>query len=107
MRENPVIPDWVHVLGGNTEGMLGGWLAQRQAALRGLLAAGARSLFPLRLFRACRRALEHFVCQKTQNSWNRKAIGFRRASFGASGAKQVFCIGAYHSQRTRNDTTFV
>ena len=43
MRENPVIPDWVHVSGGNTEGLLGGRLAQRQAALRGLLAAGARS----------------------------------------------------------------
>jgi hypothetical protein len=45
MRENPVITDWVHILGGNTEGLLGGWLAQRQAALRGLLAAGARSTF--------------------------------------------------------------
>ncbi len=45
MRENPVIFDWVHVSGGTTEGMLGGRLAQRQAALRGLLAAGARLMF--------------------------------------------------------------
>ncbi|HLE63769.1 MAG TPA: hypothetical protein VI750_11535 [Pyrinomonadaceae bacterium] len=52
MRENPVIPDWVHVLGGNTEGMLGGRLAQRQAALRGLLAAGARSTFSVYSVRA-------------------------------------------------------
>jgi len=43
MRENPVIFDWVHVSGGSTEGLLGRWLAQRQAALRGKLAAGARS----------------------------------------------------------------
>ena len=43
MQENPVITDWVHGSGGSTEGTLGRWLAQRQAALRGLLAAGARS----------------------------------------------------------------
>jgi hypothetical protein len=55
MRENPVISDWVHVSGGNTEGLLGGWLAQRQAALRGLLAAGARST--LRLFVSVRAGL--------------------------------------------------
>jgi len=42
-RENPVITDWVHVSGGSTEGTLGRWLAQRQAALRGMSAAGARS----------------------------------------------------------------
>jgi hypothetical protein len=42
--------------------LLGGWLAQRQAALRGVMAAGARLTFFF--FRACRRALEHFVCQK-------------------------------------------
>ncbi len=34
-RENPVITDWVHSSGGSTEGTLGRWLAQRQAALRG------------------------------------------------------------------------
>ena len=43
MQENPVISDWVPNSGGYTEGLLGGWLAQRQAALRGVLAAGALS----------------------------------------------------------------
>ena len=33
------------VLGGSTEGLLGGRLAQRRAALRGVSAAGARSKF--------------------------------------------------------------
>ena len=40
MQENPVTSDWVPNSGGYTEGLLGGWLAQRQAALRGVLAAG-------------------------------------------------------------------
>ncbi len=35
------------VRGECTEGLLGGWLAQRQAALRGKLAAGAFSTFTL------------------------------------------------------------
>jgi len=39
-RENPVISDWVRISGGSTEGLLGGWLAQRQAALREVMAAG-------------------------------------------------------------------
>ena len=47
MRENPVISDWAHISGGFAEGLLGGWLAQRQAALRGKLAAGALSTFTL------------------------------------------------------------
>jgi hypothetical protein len=47
MRENPVISDWVPYSGGCTEGLLGGWLAQRQAALRGVVAAGAFSTFTL------------------------------------------------------------
>ncbi len=47
MRENPVISDWVPISGGSTEGLLGGWLAQRQAALRGMVAAGALSTFTL------------------------------------------------------------
>jgi hypothetical protein len=42
MRENPAISDWVPCFGKKTEGMLGGWLAQRQAALREVMAAGAR-----------------------------------------------------------------
>ena len=45
MRENPVISDRVRESGGSTEGTLGRWLAQRQAALRELLAAGARSAY--------------------------------------------------------------
>ena len=49
MQENPVISDRVPNSGGYTEGLLGGWLAQRQAALRGMLAAGALSTFTLGL----------------------------------------------------------
>ena len=49
MQENPAISDWVPSSGGCTEGLLGGWLAQRQAALRGMLAAGALSTFTLGL----------------------------------------------------------
>ena len=48
-RKNPVIADWVHVSEGSTEGSLGGWLAQRQAALREVMAAGALSTFTLGL----------------------------------------------------------
>jgi len=62
MRENPVITDWVRGLGGSTEGLLGGRLAQRQAALRGKLATGHGQLFGL--FRACRLSPQHFACQK-------------------------------------------
>jgi hypothetical protein len=50
---NPVIADWVQFRLVLSEGLLGGWLAQRQAALRGKLAAGARSNFAL-VSRACR-----------------------------------------------------
>ena len=49
MRENPAIADWVPISGGSTEGLLGGWLAQRQAALREEMAAGALSTFTLGL----------------------------------------------------------
>jgi len=42
MRENPAISDWVPCFGKKTEGLLGGRLAQRQAALREVMAAGAR-----------------------------------------------------------------
>lgn len=63
MQENPVISDWVPRSGGCTEGLLGGWLAQRQAALRGMLAAG--HFQPLhRVFRACRCSLEHLMCHR-------------------------------------------
>ena len=49
MRENPAIAGWVPISGGSTEGLLGGWLAQRLAALRGKVAAGALSTFTLGL----------------------------------------------------------
>jgi hypothetical protein len=42
MRENPVISDRVPIRGDLTEGSLGGRLAQRHAALREVMAAGAR-----------------------------------------------------------------
>ncbi len=63
MRENPVISDWVRISKGLTEGLLGGWLAQRQAALRGVMAAGARFNFTL-VSRACRLFLEHVLCHE-------------------------------------------
>ena len=49
MQENPVISDWVPISGGSTEGSLGRWLAQRQAALREVMAAGALPTFTLGL----------------------------------------------------------
>ena len=52
--------------------MLGEWLAQRQAALRGWLAAGARCNFTL-VSRACRDVLEHLVCQRNL-FWKTAAI---------------------------------
>ena len=61
MQENPVISDWVPISGGSTEGSLGGWLAQRQAALREVMAAGALPTL-LWVFRACRFFLEQLAC---------------------------------------------
>ena len=63
MRENPAIADWVPISGGSTEGLLGGRLAQRQAALRGVAAAGARINFTL-VYRACRLSLEQLACHR-------------------------------------------
>jgi hypothetical protein len=63
MRENPAISDWVRISKGLTEGLLGGGLAQRQAALRGVMAAGARFNFSL-VSRACRLPLEHLLCHE-------------------------------------------
>ena len=71
MRENPAIADWVPISGGCTEGLLGGWLAQRQAALRGKLAAGARFDFSL-VFRASRFFLEQLPCHRKSFLGNRK-----------------------------------
>jgi len=48
-QENPVISDWVPISEGSTEGLLGGRLAQRHAALREVMAAGALSTFTLGL----------------------------------------------------------
>ena len=62
-KENPVIADWVPISGGRTEGLLGGRLAQRQAALRGVVAAGARFDFTL-VSRACRLDIEHLTCHR-------------------------------------------
>ena len=58
---------------GVTEGLLGGWLAQRQAALRGVMAAGARFNFTL-VSRACRFSLEHVLCHENF-FWNLGPIG--------------------------------
>jgi hypothetical protein len=43
--------------GGESEGLLGGCLAQRHAALREVMAAGHV------LFRACRSYAQHFSCR--------------------------------------------
>ncbi len=75
-RENPVIADRVQVSKGLSEGLLGGWLAQRQAALRGGLAAGARYDFTL-VSRACRDVLEHALCQRKCFFGNLKLFGVR------------------------------
>ena len=71
MRENPVISDWVRGSGGSTEGLLGGRLAQRQAALRGLMAAGARSTFG---FSVRADALLSTSCATKRNFWKRELI---------------------------------
>jgi hypothetical protein len=42
MRENPVIADRVPIRGDLAEGLLGGRLEQRHAALREVMAAGTR-----------------------------------------------------------------
>ena len=84
MRENPVISDWVHISGGSTEGLLGGWLAQRQAALRGMLAAGARST---RFVSSVRAVLSLSTLRATENVfWNSEWIGCiaKRSSEGVS-----------------------
>ncbi len=72
MRENPAISDWVHISGGSTEGLLGGWLAQRQAALRGVLAAGARSTLFVSSVRAGRYLSTS--CATKTDFWNSELI---------------------------------
>ncbi|HEV7745027.1 MAG TPA: hypothetical protein VGO56_08530, partial [Pyrinomonadaceae bacterium] len=76
MQENPAISDWVPISGGSTEGLLGGWLAQRQAALRDVMAAGALPTFTLGL--PCVPVLSRaaFVPQE-ENFWKPLLIGHR------------------------------
>ena len=67
MRKDPVISDWVQFRGASTVGSLGRGLAQRQAALRGKMAAGAR--FNFSLFRACRLNFEHLAVPRKTFFW--------------------------------------
>ena len=104
MRENPAISDWVPISGGSTKGLLGGWLAQRQAALREVMAAGALSTFTLGLpcvpvcTRACRVPWENFL-------WKLRVIDSRREwyrtdkYFVAAAAANSFSLG-HESIRT-------
>jgi hypothetical protein len=67
--------------------MLGGWLAQRQAALRGKLAAGARFNFTL-VSRACRGSLEHSLCHRKRLSESRRLLVVR-SGVGISEARPM------------------
>ena len=72
-RENPVISDWVRVSEGSTEGLLGGWLAQRQAALREVMAAGAHPTFTLGLL--CVPVISRAACVPQKKiSWKWRGI---------------------------------
>jgi hypothetical protein len=74
MRENPAIADWVPGSGGSTEGLLGGRLAQRQAALREVMAAGALSTFTLGL--PCVPDFPRAACVPEKRIfWNQSRIG--------------------------------
>ena len=57
-----------------TEGSLGGRLAQRQAALREVMAAGSRLLL-----RACRQKIEHVACHGNSFSGNEDGLDVRAA----------------------------
>jgi len=73
MQENPAISDWVPISGGSTEGLLGGWLAQRQAALRDVMAGG--HFQPLHwVFRACRLSLEQLACHSNEFSGSQRRL---------------------------------
>jgi hypothetical protein len=77
MQENPAISDWVPISGGSTEGLLGGWLAQRQAALREVMAAGALSTFTLGLL--CVPAVFRAACVPQRRIfWKPAMITYRR-----------------------------
>ena len=77
MQENPVISDWVHISEGSTEGLLGGWLAQRQAALREVMAAGALPTFTLGL--PCVPVILRAACVPQERIfWKPATIAYRR-----------------------------
>jgi hypothetical protein len=76
---NPVIADWVQFRLEFPEGLLGGWLAQRLAALRGKMAAGARFNFTL-VSRACRGSLEHLPCHGKRFSGDLRLLVIREGS---------------------------
>ena len=68
MREDPVISDQVHVLGGSTEGTLGRLAGAAAGGAQGMLAAGdsvnffglpCRAAFPLSTCRATKRSVAH------------------------------------------------
>ena len=73
MQENPAISDWVRISGGSTEGLLGRWLAQRQAALREVMAAGHFQPL-LWVFRACRFSLEQLACHREEFSGRQQPL---------------------------------
>jgi hypothetical protein len=76
MQENPAISDWVPISGGSTEGLLGGWLAQRQAALRDVMAAGALPTFTLGL--PCVPVISRAASvPQEENFWKPLTIGHR------------------------------
>jgi hypothetical protein len=76
MQENPVISDWVPISGGSTEGSLGEWLAQRQAALREVMAAGALPTFTLGL--PCVPVILRAACVPQRRIfWKAAAIAYR------------------------------
>ena len=82
MRENPAIADWVLISGGSTEGLLGGWLAQRQAALREVMAAGALSTFTLGL--PCVPVFYRAACvPKEKFFWKARRIGCKAMGIGS------------------------
>ena len=81
MRENPAIAGWVLISGGSIEGLLGGLLAQRQAALREVMAAGALSTFTLGL--PCVPVFYRAACvPKEKFFWKATAIGCKAMVIG-------------------------
>ena len=80
MQENPAISDWVPISGGSTEGSLGGWLAQRLAALREVMAAGALPTFTLGL--PCVPVLLRAACvPRRRIFWKAATIAYRPRTF--------------------------